>query len=245
MAWLEPRYGAPSPQNYLRVKILDVQDPGCVVVFSKPAVPGRVKTRLVGELSSEQAADLHQAFLDDLLERLAGSAHEIRIAWALEGGETQPASEFPAMTQQGRDLGERLFDALSRAGREHRWCAAVGSDHPELPVCRVDKAFELLGEGADLVLGPAEDGGYYLVAARRETLRPEIFADIPWSTSRVLEATVERSELLGLRLELLPPGHDVDTPEDLPRLASYLADHPGECPRTRELFERWGLVGEQ
>jgi len=219
-----------------------VGDPGCVVVFSKPARPGLVKTRLVGELSAQQTAELHQAFLDDLLERLAGGPHEVRIAWALESGESKPASELPAMTQRGRDLGERLFDALSRAARDHQWCAAVGSDHPELPGERIDAAFELLRQGADLVLGPAEDGGYYLVAAARETLRREVFSDIAWSTPRVLEETVERSAQLGLRVAFLPLGHDVDTPEDLPRLGSYLAAHPTECPRTRDLFERWGLV---
>jgi len=226
-----------------RDKIYHVRDPGCVVVFSKPAHPGRVKTRLVGALSPEQTAELHQAFLDDLLERLEGGPHEVWVAWALEADEAIPARGLPALKQQGCDLGERLFDALSRASLKYSCFAAVGSDHPELSLARVDAAFGLLEGGADLVLGPAADGGYYLVAARRETLRPEIFADIPWSTPEVLAATIERSERLGLDLKLLPVGHDVDTPEDLPRLASYLADNPIECPRTRNLFERWGIGG--
>jgi rSAM/selenodomain-associated transferase 1 len=225
----------------MQVKIVLVRERGCVIVFSKPARPGRVKTRLVGDLSPEQTAQLHQAFLEDLLERLAGSEHEVRLAWALDDGEAVPAGALTSFRQQGEDLGARLCDALARAGRDHRWCAAVGSDHPELPVARIDEAFERLAAGAEVVLGPAGDGGYYLVAVRREALDPRLFSGIAWSTSGVLRATLERCRELGRAVELLPLGHDVDTPDDIPRLAAYLARHPAACPRTRDLFARWGL----
>jgi rSAM/selenodomain-associated transferase 1 len=219
-----------------------VRERGCVVVFSKPARPGRVKTRLIGDLSAEQAALLHQAFLDDLLERLRGGRNEVWLAWDLDDGEVAPVSKVPGLRQRGNNLGARLFHALAEATRDHEMVAAVGSDHPELQLDRIDEAFDQLRPGGvDVVLGPAEDGGYYLVAVRRARLVPELFENIPWSTAQVLDQTLARCRELGLEVALLELGHDVDTPADLPRLGSYLAAHPAACPRTRDLFERWGL----
>lgn len=219
-----------------------MKDRGCIVVLTKPAVPGRVKTRLIGDLSAEQTARLHQAFLEDLVARLRGGDHEVWLAWALDAEQEMPETELLSLRQDGADLGERLFRALSRVAERHPLVAAVGSDHPEMSVRRVDEAFSHLADGADIVLGPADDGGYYLVAASRASLRPEIFAEIPWSTEAVLSRTLERCEALGLRVELLELGYDVDTPGDLPRLGSYLRDHPQACPRTRDLFLEWGLL---
>lgn len=215
---------------------------GCVVVFTKPAVPGRVKTRLIGDLSPEQTAELHQAFLDDLVGRLRSGRHDVWLAWALDGEEAVPASDLPALRQRGGDLGARLWHALRRALADHPFAAAVGSDHPDLPVACVEEAFDRLDRGADVVLGPAEDGGYYLVAARPDSLRRRLFEAIPWSTEGVLEATLGRCRELALAAELLDLGHDIDTPADLPRLGTYLARHPAECPRTHDLLDRWGLI---
>ncbi len=206
------------------------------MVFTKPARPGRVKTRLIGELDAEQAAALHAAFLSDLLERLAGGGFDLRIAWALEPGEEAPPA--PGFRQEGGDLGERLFHGLARAARDHGRVAAVGSDHPDLPLATVERAFAEL-ETAEIVLGPAEDGGYYLVGARAEALRPELFEGIAWSTGGVFEATVERCQRLGLRLARLPVAADVDTPADLERLAAALERGEADCPRTRALLASW------
>ncbi|MCZ6507759.1 MAG: DUF2064 domain-containing protein, partial [Acidobacteria bacterium] len=145
------------------------------------------------------------------------------------------------LRQRGRDLGARLFQALAEATLGHEMAAAVGSDHPELPLARIDEAFDHLSSGIDVVLGPAGDGGYYLVAVRRVALVPELFEGIAWSTERVLADTLARCRELGLESALLELGYDVDTPADLPRLGSYLALYPEACPRTRALFDRWGL----
>ncbi len=214
----------------------------CVVVFTKPARAGRVKTRLIGELSAEQAAALHAAFLEDLLERLRGGRFDLRVAWALEPGERAPATDEPALRQRGGDLGERLFEALSVAARDHRFVAAVGSDHPELPLAVVENAFERLAAGAEVVLGPAADGGYYLIAVAAPVLVPALFEEIPWSTPRVLETTLERCRSVGLAAELLPAAADVDTPDDLERLAAALSAGAGGCPRTRRLLAGWGRL---
>lgn len=214
----------------------------CLVLFTKPARPGRVKTRLLPSLTARQAADLHQAFLDDLLPRLRRGSFELRVAWALEGEEIVPKSGIPAFRQQGGDLGERLFAGLSRVAARHRFVAAVGSDHPELRVSVIERAFEELEDGARIALGPAADGGYYLVAVAAEALHRSLFTGIPWSTDRVLEATVERCRTLGIDPVLLPRGHDVDSPEDLERLTREIAAGGGSCPHVEALLRRWGRV---
>lgn len=212
-------------------------------MFTKPARAGRVKTRLIGDLTPHEAAELHEAFLGDVLERLDAGAFDLRIAWALDDGEELPLACPPGERQEGDDLGERLWRALSTAGRRYPLVAAVGSDHPTLPLAHVERAFDLLAHGRDVVLGPADDGGYYLIAARSEALRPALFSGVPWSTERVLEETLSRCRASGLEVELLPAARDVDTPADLAALAgAFLAGEDG-CPRTRQLLGSWGRLG--
>jgi uncharacterized protein len=216
-----------------------------LLLFTKPAVPGRVKTRLHGALTPEQAALLHQAFVDDVLERLAPGAFELSIAWALAPGETIPETAWPGVVQRGDGLGDRLFAALSEAAREGAAVAALGSDHPTLPLEVVESAFARVEAGAPVVIGPSVDGGYYLIALAPAAVRPELFADIAWSTSEVLAATLERAAALGLPVALLPTGEDVDTPEDLESLSAALAAQPELCPRTRALLTAWGRLAER
>jgi uncharacterized protein len=221
----------------------------CLVLFTKPARPGRVKTRLVGDLTAAQAAELHEAFVGDVTRRLAGrDDFDLVLAWALEDGEAVPEAPVPGllagMRQEGATLGDRLHHALSTLGKRYRTVAALGSDHPHVPAERVAEAFERVEAGAPVVLGPAEDGGYYLVAVDARALTPEPFRDVPWSTGDVLAVTRDRCRAAGLTVEEIETGWDVDRPEDLERLARHLAEHPGLCPRTRDLLASWGRLPE-
>ncbi len=163
----------------------DCTHAACALLYTKPARPGKVKTRLIGDraaggLTATAAAELHGAFLGDVVESLARGRFELRLAWALEPGDEDPGSglpgaghpgsglpqEFlgiPGFRQRGEDLGERLFDGLCRAARRSELVAAVGSDHPELLPATVEDGFRRLAAGADVVLGPTPDGGYYLI----------------------------------------------------------------------------------
>jgi rSAM/selenodomain-associated transferase 1 len=217
-------------------------DSRCLVLFTKPAIAGRVKTRLIGDLTPEQAAELHAAFLGDLVDRVEIGNFTLRIAWALDSGDAVPESPFPGFRQQGADLGERLFHGLAHAAEDHDQVAAIGSDHPELPLSHIHSGFDKLTGGADVVLGPTTDGGYYLVGATRQTLNREIFAGIDWSTEGVLTSTLRQCLDLGLTVELLPIGADIDTPDDLRLLASRLTQGGCDCPRTIRLLERWRRI---
>jgi rSAM/selenodomain-associated transferase 1 len=221
--------------------------PRQLLLFTKPAREGRVKTRLIGDLTAAEAAALHAAFLDDLVERLRGGDFELRLAWALDPGDDMPTGTVPGMRQEGHDLGERLYRALSGAARESDTVMALGSDHPTLPLETIHQAFEAVERGAPVVIGPAEDGGYYLIALRSGAVFRRLFQDIDWSTDRVLPQTLERCRELDLTVELLPLDTDVDTPDDLRRLASRMAGGDLGCPRTRDLLRIWkrlpGLEG--
>jgi rSAM/selenodomain-associated transferase 1 len=213
-----------------------------LLLFTKPARAGRVKTRLIGELRPAEAAELHAAFLEDLLERLRDGDFELRLAWALDPEDRVPAGPYPGMRQEGGDLGQRLHHALSTAAADADSVAALGSDHPTLPLELVHRAFERVESGVDVVLGPAEDGGYYLIALRAGAVSPRLFADIAWSTPSVLAQTLERCRELGLAVELLPEAADVDTPEDLRRLAESMLDSELGCPRTRDFLVSLGFL---
>lgn len=236
-----------------------------VLLFTKPAVPGRVKTRLAGRLGEKRAAELHAAFVRDVTSSLQEGDFGLTVAWALSDDVAEPpvaaldlAPGLPWVRQEGDGLGDRLYRALADAARDADLVAAVGSDHPEIDPSRVDDAFRRLEsrrdslseKGADLVLGPVPDGGYDLVALRAAVVQPRLFEDIPWSTDAVLDATLERARELDLRAALLPEGYDVDVPEDLDELVRRLARPPGSraadsdarCPATRALLEEWGLL---
>jgi rSAM/selenodomain-associated transferase 1 len=214
----------------------------CLLVFTKPPVPGRVKTRLVGHLSAGSAALLHQALLGDLLDALAGGSFAVRVAVALEPREPLPAVHHPVVQeverQRGADLGERMRNALSDAGRTHQLVAVVGSDLPGLDAGRVDQAFDRLERGADVVLGPTADGGYYLLALHARRIDPALFAGVSWSTGRVLEQTLERCARLGLRRAMLDPGRDIDRPADLEWLIEALRSERVESPRVAAWLRR-------
>ena len=213
-----------------------------VAVFTKPSRAGRVKTRLVGNLSAEQAAELHAAFLGDLQDALASERFDLAFAWALDDGEAVPAGAVPSVRQRGADLGQRLATGLLELAVDRPAVAAVGSDCPQLGRGRVEQAFAALEAGADVALGPSEDGGYYLIAVRSPALDARLFSGIAWSTDAVYEQTLAVCETLGHRVAVLPRERDVDTPEDLRWLSQALARSTNGCPRTRDLLALWGRL---
>ncbi len=207
-----------------------------LLVFVKDPVPGRVKTRLCPPLSPVQAALLYGAMMRDSVDRFS-RIEGVRVLLMAEpplgGLASSPPGGHPLLEQRGEDLGGRLTDAFGRAfASGFTAVAAVGSDHPTLPLSHIQTAFRLLESGSPCVLGPAEDGGYCLVGLSRPL--PEIFRGIDWSTARVLDQTEARLSGLGLRAGRLDPWYDVDTVQDLRRLRADLAAPLEGLSRTRE-----------
>lgn len=196
-----------------------------LIVFAKAPVPGRVNTRLVPPLTTEQAAAVHEASLMDVVRRGLATHGQVSIRYDdAPGSSAFFAEAFPDLERRPQargDLGvrlERTFAEEFEAGAER--VAIIGTDSPTLPESRLAHAFEALIDH-DVVLGPAADGGYYLVGIRGRawpTAR-DLFAGIHWSSDRVLGDTITRLAGTGLQAELLAPWYDIDRPGDL-RLAA-------------------------
>ncbi len=207
-----------------------------LVVFARYPTPGRVKTRLAARLGDEAAARLYDAFVRDLVGRFSGAAVEVR--WAVAPPDPGFAERYglPAeacFEQEGDDLGARMRDAFRRElGDGEGRCVLVGSDAPHLSSPRVADAFERLSS-SDVVLGPALDGGYYLIGMRQPH---DLFSGVVWSTASVCRETEDRAGRLGLSVARLEPDFDVDEVEDLDRLGEVLRAGGVRCPATERVL---------
>jgi uncharacterized protein len=185
-----------------------------IIVFARAPVPGRAKTRLVPRLGEWGAAQLHVRLVRQALHTARASGCgpvELHLA-------TRHAMFRRTKIQKGADLGERMLRSIAEGLRTHRTVILIGSDCPALTVSDLRRAERLLKGGCDVVLAPAEDGGYALIAARRVSRR--LFAGVPWGGATVYEETVRRLEALGWRWRALRTLWDVDRPQDLERLRS-------------------------
>lgn len=222
-----------------------MHNPAACVIMAKQPLVGKTKTRLCPALTPQQAADLSEALLLDTIT-LVSQLPGIDLALAI----TPPSSKvyFAGITPTGTCLlpveGENIGACLVQAfetllGMGYRKALAINADSPSLPAQFILQAVDLLDQ-ADLVLGPGEDGGYYLVGMSR--LQPGIFAEIAWSTDRVLVQTLERSRQLGLSTALTPPWYDIDTVAELQRLNKDLRELPADrLSNTRRFLAGFNL----
>jgi uncharacterized protein len=216
-----------------------------VAIMAKAPQPGQVKTRLCPPLSHRQAAELYRCFLLDKIAQVnalqwADPAVSYTPSDAKSWFEDLTPSHFMLIPQHGDDLGARLlftFDQLFRQG--YTQVIVIDSDTPTLPTAYLEQALRLIAAREhDVVLGPTEDGGYYLIGLRQA--HRELFAQMPWSTSQVLPETRRRSEQYGLTVAYTPDWYDVDTPEDLARLrASLDRIQDGVARQTRQFLREF------
>ncbi|MDH4228276.1 MAG: TIGR04282 family arsenosugar biosynthesis glycosyltransferase [Nitrospirota bacterium] len=218
-----------------------------LIVFARQPRAGRVKTRLAAAIGAAGAANLHAAFVTDLVTRLA--PHFPLAIYATPNPDTPFFQTLAAATgarlarQVGGDLGARMAHALRTElenGAEH--VLLIGSDLPTLPVFHLHRAVELLASASDVVFGPAADGGFYLVGVPQGALGhwpgvEKMFDGVPWSTPSVLSDTLARAADTALRVAFVPSWYDVDTPADLERLTAWLHDAPPKAlPCTRAVL---------
>lgn len=225
-----------------------------VTMFAKAPVAGKVKTRLAATLGFEVAANLHAAFLADLggtLERLVQSSdvRSVSASLSLAGDADHPAfvdlierRGFSARNQGEGGLGERLSLVTTRAFEQGvEQLLIIGSDSPTLAARHFEAAFDALDAGADVVIGPSFDGGYYLIGFR--AAHTGVFQDIDWSTREVLGQTLARANQEELDVALLEFWYDVDELEDLLLLRTHLRQHlarmgGGQYSDTRTMLEQ-------
>lgn len=237
-------------------------------LFARRPECGRVKTRLAESIGPAAACELYTAMLRDTVERSLGHEslrHELRLVLAYTPGTAASAAElrewFPPpielWPQPEGSLGERLeqFFATWRP-QSDEGVVVIGTDSPTLPSELIAEAFSVLRR-VEAVLGPAMDGGFYLLGLRPGTpvwssdaVSPSggapLFHGIAWDGPDVLRKMVERLEGAELSLRVLPPWYDVDVLRDLQMLAGHLralraAGVPSPCPRTEQVLERLPL----
>jgi rSAM/selenodomain-associated transferase 1 len=204
---------------------------GRILVFAKAPIPGKAKTRLIPALGMEGAAELHAQLVLQTLDRICkpgGTPVELWCTPTLEHDFFRAcASEYDLQlkSQRGEDLGARMYSAFESTLTTCSWAILLGTDCPDLNYSDIQKAIELLHNGNDAVIGPAHDGGYYLLGLR-QPLR-KLFADLPWGTDKVWDVTRKHLERLGCRYATLRVQHDLDRPEDLQRFPELLNCSPG------------------
>lgn len=191
-----------------------------LVIFTRFPEPHKAKTRLIPALGPEGAAQLHGELTRHTLARVRELAEgfPVSVEVRFEGGDAEKMAitfgdRFPYRPQGTGDLGCRMDRAFAEAFREGaERTVIIGTDCPEVTPELIRESFERLAT-CELVLGPANDGGYYLIGLRRPA--PQLFTDISWGSQRVLEETLRRANGLFLEVSLLTTLSDVDRPEDL------------------------------
>jgi hypothetical protein len=207
---------------------------GCICVFAKPPRPGEVKARLAPEIGESGAAALAKAFFLDTWAALSA------IAWAKVVLATTDitACEWDDLTgtavwpQGPGTLGHRLERILRRALEAFPFAMAVGTDAPGLPVALLEAARDAL-RTANAVIGPSDDGGFYLLGLRR--CSTDLLTGLPWSAPDTF-CTLRRLRTRGLRTTVIPPWFDVDEPRDLDRLRALIVGGRLHAPETARLL---------
>jgi len=215
-----------------------------LIVFARRPKPGAVKTRLTALLTSEEAAQLYEAFLRDALNQYQALDVDVRLYFS-PPVESIPEDLIPGGVslheQQGPGLGARMKIAFVESFAEgYEKLVIIGTDHPTLPTAFIEQAFEALEQAFEaleqpfsICIGPSDDGGYYLLGMN--DFYPEVFHDMRYSHADVFDQTLERASRTGAHLTVLPPWYDVDTPDTLRRLVADLDDPALEVPHTRRV----------
>jgi len=188
-----------------------------LIIFIKNPEPGKVKTRLARSVGDERALAIYRRLLAHTRRVALGVDAERLLYYSrfIDHKDDWAASEFQKHRQQGSDLGVRMEQALTTALLDHSKAVIIGSDCAELHPELIEEAFRRLDDH-DLVVGPATDGGYYLLGLTAPA--PSLFRQMTWSTAEVLAETLQRAARLNYTCFLLPELSDIDTEADWKRI---------------------------
>lgn len=214
-----------------------------VCVFLKPPIAGKVKTRLVPAVGAEGAAALAEAFFRDTWNCVEALSWAIPIVASTDSLSPKilPRPETQVWLQGGGDLGARIERILRRALTQSPFAMALGADSPGIPRSFLEHAHEAL-RSADAVLGPCDDGGFYLLGVRE--CPPGLLTGIPWSQSTTFAHTLDRLNQLGMKSTVLDPWYDIDCPQDLDRLRGDVEKGAIAAPHTASALATLQAAGE-
>jgi len=191
----------------------------CVLVFARLPEKGCVKTRLEKRLSQDIVLKLYKAFVEDILAILEKGRFKHTVCYWPPDSESDMknwlGSSRDYMPQSGDDLGQRMRNAFQKVFAESTQQALlIGTDIPDLDPGIIEQAFHVLSKN-DMTIGPAEDGGYYLIGFNSHTFCKDVFNGVSWGSGQVFKETMQKARQLSLRVHTLPKWLDIDTPEDL------------------------------
>jgi rSAM/selenodomain-associated transferase 1 len=216
-------------------------------MFARFPQKGKVKSRLAAAIGEERTLELYKCFVADLLQTIGKSGYPLVLSfYPPDAGREMKewlGDGHSYLPQQGDDIGERMRNAFETVfSRGYRSALLIGSDLPDLTAEILDEAFSSLQEH-DAVIGPALDGGYYLIGFTKETFVPEVFSDISWSTAEVFQQTMNAFFATGRTTHVLPPWRDMDTIDDVRATFSPEATQSlSESATMRYLRERKGEI---
>jgi rSAM/selenodomain-associated transferase 1 len=218
----------------------------CLIMFAKYPEKDKVKTRLSRYWDEDAIVRLSRCFIEDMLDRLSGGDYRFRIAYHPVEKKIdfikQFGDGFSFMPQIGKDLGERMHNTFRQCFSEGlRSVVVIGSDSPDLPPQIIRDAFQAL-ETHGAVIGPACDGGYYLIGFSRDSFSPGAFDGISWGTGGVFRETVRILKEEGIRLHVLPAWRDIDRPEDIVALIKDSKETDFATSRTMAYLKELGLT---
>ncbi len=224
----------------------NTDDKQCILFFVKYPQVGQVKTRLGGQVGAAHAAELYKRFVLDMLSMLNGLETDIIIvvepADACVAFSQWTGRQYRYVGQVGRDIGEKMKNALEAAFEQgYDRAVLIGSDLPELPGDFLGYALDAL-DRYDAVMGPAHDGGYYLIGFGRRSFLPEVFRGITWGGEEVFTQTMTVLDQGGLRTHVLPEWYDIDTAADLRNLVIRCEDTKGAAVQTMSYIAENKLV---
>jgi rSAM/selenodomain-associated transferase 1 len=214
-------------------------------VFLKIPQKTSVKTRLAESLGKDTATDLYKNFVADILETLKNNRHNFIICFYPPHAQPEAAGwlghTLTLTPQYGNDLGTRMSNAFADSFSEgFRHVLLIGTDFPDLPAGIFDNAFKFLPEN-DAVVGPAVDGGYYLIGFNANSFLPSVFDDMPWGTRNVFEKTIKVLRNKGLKVYILPKWRDIDTLEDLESFSKTYSANKSAASNTVTYLKRIGF----
>ena len=218
-----------------------------LLLFARLPEKGKVKTRLARAIGEEAACDLYRCLVADSLSLARRSGYPTTVFYFPRTASPEVSlgltCGFPCLPQTGRDLGERMYNAFRTAFRDTGEAVLMGSDVPDLPPSFLDEAFEGL-KGHDAVIGPAGDGGYYLIGFSSGALLSSPFSGMEWGGPSVFQNTLRILRDHDLKVHVLPQWRDVDEYEDLSALFDRLKGLPDGTLATIDfLRQRFHLLG--